>query len=216
MSSTRRAVLKGGAAAAVAVGLGVALPSAATARPHTEDRRREIEGRIRTGATSANGWPTEKAADIGGAIWTRPVPGSDVRVAVRMGEVEAVLVYVIRRFHYEVDTLRAGEVTGFRSGVRRTGPTSNYASGTAVAIRPGWYPPGATGELRPHQRAVIADIVRSCRGVVEWGGTFRTPHEAHFQIGVGPHDPRLAEVAELVRGWESKPGQGAGVLALGA
>lgn len=209
-------MLKGGAGVVAAVGLGVALPSVAVAGPPGEDQRREIERRIRTGATSANGWPMEKGADIGGAIWTRPVPGSDLQVAVRMGDVEAVLVYVVRRYHYEVDTLRPGEVVGFRSGAPRTGPASNYGSGTAVAIRPGWYPPGTTGDLRPHQRSVIADIVGSCRGVVRWGGAFRTPHEAHFQIAVGPDDPRLVEVADLVRRWSSSPGQGAGVLALGA
>jgi hypothetical protein len=67
----------------------------------------------------------------------------------------------------------------------------------------------------PQQRAIIADILTECDGVVRWGGTFRQPYEAHFQINLGPTDPRLAKLAERIRLQDQTPGHGAGVLALG-
>ncbi len=73
----------------------------------------------------------------------RPVPGIPVDgVQVRMGDVETVLVHVIRRFHYEIDELRRDDVTGWRhpSKVRKGMAESNQASGTAVQVRPGSYP----------------------------------------------------------------------------
>jgi hypothetical protein len=80
--------------------------------------------------------------------------------------VQTVLAHVVRRFNYEVDTLAPGDVVGCRpAGVVVTGHESNHGSGTAVDIRPGWYPPGAEA-LFPHERAVVRDIVRECRGVV--------------------------------------------------
>ncbi|PWW63335.1 hypothetical protein [Actinokineospora spheciospongiae] len=206
----RRALLRAGVGLAAVAGVGAVSTTPAAAAPAAPPVRAPYDPR--TGATSANGWPVESSADAGGAVWTRPVPGSDLRVALRVGAVEAVLVHVVRRYHYEVDALRAGEVTGFRAtGLSRRGPDSNFGSGTAVAIRPGWYPAGTTGDLTGFQRAVIADIVASCAGVVRWGGTFATPWEAHFQIDVAPGDPRLTRVAELVGA-----GRGAGALVLGA
>ena len=38
-------------------------------------------------------------ADVGDAIWTQAVPRSSVSVALRIVDVSAVLVHVIRRYH---------------------------------------------------------------------------------------------------------------------
>ncbi|MFJ3445967.1 hypothetical protein ACIPM2_32890 [Streptomyces sp. NPDC086081] len=220
---TRRSLIRTGAGLAV-VGLGAttaASASAATSSPSTAaasmaQAGRGLDARLRTGENSANGWPMEKGADIGGSIWTQAVAGSSIRVALHLGDVSTVLIHVLRRYHYEVDTLVQDEVVGYRSPDRfLKGPATNHASGTALAIRPGAYPPAATGGLFPHQRSVIADIVKECGGVVRWGGTFDRPYEAHFQIDVAPTDPRLTKVADRVRQWDQTPGQGAGVLALG-
>ncbi|MFE9799956.1 hypothetical protein ACFYP6_13895 [Streptomyces goshikiensis] len=55
------------------------------------------------------------------------------------GEMETVSFHVIRRFLYEIDLLRKGDVAGWQeSGTFRKGlPEGNLASGTAIRIRPG-------------------------------------------------------------------------------
>jgi hypothetical protein len=194
-------------------------PSAAaapTAPPVTKAPAGHRSVRPSTGAHSANGWPVDKGADIGGSIWTQTVAGSSVRVALRLGDVSTLLLYVLRRYHYEIDTLVQDEVDGYRvPGRALQGPMTNHASGTAVAIRPGAYPPGATDGMFPQQRAVVADILKECENVVRWGGTFPRSHEAHFEIGVPPADPLPAKVVDRIRRADHTPGEGAGVLALG-
>ncbi|MFF8280985.1 hypothetical protein ACF05T_33840 [Streptomyces lateritius] len=210
----RRSVLLTGAGLTAAAGLAtLAVPapaSAATPAAAPAPRPRPV-------AVGPNGWPLESATDASGTVWTRQVPGSSVAVALRLGEPAVVLVHVIRRYHYEIDTLTDGEVIGFRPpGRSLKGYAANHASGTACAIRPTWYPEGVTGGLFPHQRAVILDILRECEDVVAWGGNFRRRlNEAHFQIDVPPSDPRLQRLAARLRGWEDVPGKGAGTLHLG-
>ncbi|MFK0050253.1 hypothetical protein ACIQU4_40370 [Streptomyces sp. NPDC090741] len=64
------------------------------------------------------------------------------------GDVATVLTHVVRRFHYEIDALRDGEVTGHTSHREVTAPyESNHLSGTAIAIRPLRYPLGAQDGL---------------------------------------------------------------------
>ncbi|GAA2932611.1 hypothetical protein GCM10010446_16720 [Streptomyces enissocaesilis] len=54
--------------------------------------------RLLTGARSANGWNMETAADQGGSIATRPVPGTPVTdFQVRLGAPETVLGRVLGR-----------------------------------------------------------------------------------------------------------------------
>ncbi|MEE1928488.1 hypothetical protein V1J52_09835 [Streptomyces sp. TRM 70351] len=169
--------------------------------------------RVLTGVRSPNGWEMEKVADAGGSVWTRPVAGTPLHgVAVRLGDVETVLVHVIRRFHYEADTLREGDVIGWRrpGTVRKGMPEGNQASGTAVQIRPGHYPDGASGGLFPDQRLVIRDILAELDGVVRWGGDDEVPHEALFYLDVPPDDGGLARVAARLRRWRATPGKGAG------
>ncbi|MFD5337502.1 hypothetical protein [Streptomyces hawaiiensis] len=208
----RRCVLRTGLGLTATAGLAtLAVPSPASA-----STRAAAVGSS-THPTSANGWPMEPQADASGAIWTRPVPGSSVSVALRIGEAATVLVHVIRRYHYEIDTLGKGEVIGFRpADGSLKGYATNHASGTAVAIRPTWYPAGAKGGLFPHQLATLRDILKECQGVVAWGGDFRRPNESHFQIDVPPSDARVKRLAARIRSWEDIPGQGAGTLALGA
>ncbi|MFI7399016.1 hypothetical protein ACIBW9_00720 [Streptomyces sp. NPDC049541] len=217
---SRRSVVTTGVGLVIATGLdAMSAPSAAAApdgSPSSKVPAGHQGDRPITGAHSANGWPVEKGADIGGSIWTQTVAGSAVRVALRLGEVSTVLQYVLRRYHYEIDTLVQDEVIGYRvPGRALQGHLTNHASGTAVAIRPGAYPPGATDGMFPQQRAVVADILKECENVVRWGGTFRRSYEAHFEIGVAPADPLLSKVADRIRRAGHTPGEGAGVLALG-
>ncbi|GAA2649602.1 hypothetical protein [Streptomyces vastus] len=176
-------------------------------------RAQERNRRVLTGKPSGNGWEMERVADGGGSVYTRPVPGTPLAgIAVRMGEVETVLVHVVRRFHYEIDELRAGDVVGWRSPatVRKGLAESNQASGTAVQIRPGHYPSGARGGFYPQQLLVIRDVLAELDGVVRWGGDDRRADEALFYIDVKPGDKRLAKVAAKIRGWSDDPAAGAG------
>lgn len=121
--------------------------------------------RLLAGSRSANGWDMETAADQGGSIATRPVPGTPVtNLQIRLGAVETVLVHLIRRFHYEIAELQPGEVVGWTAPNRLRGPARNLASGTAVRIRPGHYPPGVKSGFFPLELAVLRDILAELDG----------------------------------------------------
>ncbi|WP_055617368.1 hypothetical protein [Streptomyces phaeochromogenes] len=162
--------------------------------------------------TSPNGWELEEKANDVSTVWTRPVPGTGLDVDVRIGDVETVLVHVVRRFHYEIDELRKGDLTGWRAParVKPKRAEGNQASGTAVAIRPGSYPPGARGGFFPPQLMVIRDILAECDGVVRWGGDDDRPYEALFSIDVPPGDKRLTDLVAKLRTWADEPGAGPG------
>ncbi|WP_282795735.1 hypothetical protein [Streptomyces sp. CC224B] len=178
-----------------------------------QQEARERTARISTGVPSKNGWDMEKVADDRGHIHTRPVPGTPLDgIQVRMGDAETILVHVVRRFHYEIDELRRGDVVGWRHPhtVRKGLAESNQASGTAVQIRPLWYPSGARNGFFPEQLVVVRDILAELDGVVRWGGDDRKADESLFYLAVPPGDKHLARVAARVRAWQAAPGEGAG------
>ncbi|MFC8226336.1 twin-arginine translocation signal domain-containing protein [Streptomyces sp. NPDC057287] len=216
---TRAAVVT--AAAAIPGSLLLSAPAYAAQGPDPDRIRASIReararhARVLSGVTSSNGWEMEKIADDRGNIYTRPVPGTPIDgVQVRIGDAEIVLLHVVRRFHYEIDSLRREDVVGWSAPekVRRSHPESNLASGTGIRIRPESYPAGAHGGFFSPQVAVIRDILAELDGVVRWGGDDRTPDEALFYLDVQPGDPRLGETVTRLRDWEAHPGQGAGVL----
>lgn len=222
---SRRAALRRIAFVAAGVAVGsplLSFPAHAAGRaPDSDEIRKEIRKaqernrRVLTGVPSKNGWEMEKIVDDHGHIYTRKVSGVPLDgVAMRMADVETVLVHVISRFHYEIDALRDGEVIGWRSpgSVRERLAESNLASGTAVRIRPGSYPSGAAGGFYPMEELVIRDILAECEGVVRWGGDDGVPDESLFYIDVPPNDERLTKVAAEIRAWNYAPGKGSGVL----
>ena len=163
------------------------------------------------GPTTQNGWPVVDRQQIR----TFPVEGSDAHVGLLAGNVATVLLHVARRYHYEVATLGADDVGGYRSDAPIGAAfESNRRSGTAISIRPGSSPLGAAGNLYQHQVAVIRDILAECGGVVRWGGDDpASPSEGHFQVDVPPGSERLATLATTIRAWRARPGQGAGAPA---
>ncbi|MEU0068066.1 hypothetical protein ABZ027_00585 [Streptomyces sp. NPDC006332] len=187
---TRRTVVKAGAVIGAAAAVGSVLPATTAVAAERRGPRRP--------ATSANGWTNQSNADRDSQVWTRPVAGTGLGVPVWIGDVETVLVHVVRRFHYEVQELAAVDLDGWRpaKGLRRGLPESNLASGTAVRIRPG---AGAKGSLYPLQVAAVRDILADCQGVVRWGGDDEPVDESLFYIAVGPHDERLPRLATTVR-----------------
>ncbi len=225
LNISRRAALRRVAFVAAGVAVGsqaLSFPAYAADKDPEPDKVREAvrraqerNKRVLTGIPSKNGWEMEKTVDSHGHIYTRPVPATPLDgVQVRMAEVEAVLVHVVRRFHYEIDALRKGEVVGWHTpgSVRKGLAESNLASGTAVRIRPGSYPFGARGGFYPMEELVVRDILAECEGVVRWGGDDSKPDESLFYIDVPPGDERLIRVAEKIRGWAYTPGKGVGVL----
>ncbi|WP_231641413.1 M15 family metallopeptidase [Nocardia sp. NRRL S-836] len=197
----RRTVLRAGAGAAAVAAAASLLPAVAFAAPEQHDPLAAKLSAVRSGELSANGWEVEKGFDIGGGVWLREVQGTGFSVPLRIGLAQALLHHVIRRYHYSVGTLRPGDVVGFLPHDRRQPAyQSNHASGTAVDIRPGAHPVG-TRELFPAQLTAIRSILNECRGLVAWGGDFRVPDQAHFQIAVKPGDKRLATLVESLAGF---------------
>ncbi|MFD5508500.1 hypothetical protein ACFWIB_12105 [Streptomyces sp. NPDC127051] len=158
------------------------------------------------GKTGANGWQVLSSAPVHRVEGTGGVQFSAVA-----GDVATVLTHVVRRFHYEIDALRDGEVTGHTANREVAAPyESNHLSGTAIAIRPLRYPLGARDGLFPHELVVVRDILADLEGVVQWGGDSTPAKESHFGIAVRPGDARLRQVASKIRGWDATPGVGAG------
>jgi hypothetical protein len=162
------------------------------------------------GAVSANGWPVIGPAEVGPSR----VEGSAASVAVLAGDVAAVLVHVLRRFHYEVRALGSGAVLGHTVDRSvRSAAESNHLSGTAVAIRPDLYPIGVGGGFHVAEVAVVRDILADCEGVVRWGADDpRLPKEGHFQIDVPPGDQRLRRVARTLGAPGDASGRAAGSM----
>jgi hypothetical protein len=135
-------------------------------------------------------------------------------VPLGLGEPATILLHVLRRFHYELAELKAGEskIIGYLplGATGLSSPDSNHASGTAVAIRPDWYPAGLRDNFFAHQLVILRDVLADCEGVVRWGGDDEQPNESRFAIDVPPGDARLHRVAAKIRAWDGGPGQGAG------
>ncbi|MFJ6673193.1 hypothetical protein ACIQMJ_18955 [Actinosynnema sp. NPDC091369] len=159
---------------------------------------------------AASAAPSTNAPALPDALATFPVEGSNASVTLLSGPSAVVLLHVARRYHYEVATLRAGDITGYAEPPAGTPFAADYRSGTAIAVHAARYPVGATGGLFPHELAVVRDVLAECEGVVRWGGDFRkTPKEGHFRLDVRPGDPALARVAAEVGGWAEEPGRAA-------
>lgn len=157
---------------------------------------------------SANGWPVLASAD-----W-HDIEGSGQKVALASGDAAVILTYVARRFHYEIDQLRPGDVHGHTTVAQvAEAYESNYLSGSALAIRPQAYPVGVSGGLYPRELVVIRDILAELDGVVAWGGDFERPKESHFEIAYPPGDRRVSAMAQRISEWTRGPGgKGAGAI----
>lgn len=134
-------------------------------------------------ATSQNGWPVATA----GQQDTSTVAGVTFPNGVLKGDVATVLHYVARRFHAEVEPLRAGWCWGwFVKIIVGSTSISNHASGTAVDFNAPAHPLGAAGTFSTAKQAAIHRIIADCDGVVRWGGDYSgRKDEMHFEINKG-------------------------------
>ncbi|MBC2962378.1 M15 family metallopeptidase [Nocardioides deserti] len=212
LTFARRSVLAAVAGTASVSALSSFSPAGAVGRRRLERDIQAARDRILVGRRSLNGWEMERGVGIGGQLWERPLTGTGGTFGIRSGDVEVVLIRVVRRFHYEVAELAPASVVGFLS--HRTvgrGHDGNHASGTAVDVLPTCYPLGARGGFFPDQVATIRDILAECRGLVAWGGDFAVPVESHFEIAAAPEDGRLGMLASQFRAWDETPGRTPGV-----
>ncbi|GHH35715.1 M15 family metallopeptidase [Lentzea cavernae] len=151
---------------------------------------------------SANGWPLGHRDVV-----NHRIEGSGATIALRSGDVATVLLHVARRYNYEIATVELAHVSQVAGGAPFE---TNYASGTAFALRPDLYPLGVKGNLFPTQLVVLRDVLAECEGVVRWGGDFKkSPKEGHFQIDVRPGSPKLAMVARKINGLRQDKAAGA-------
>ncbi|WP_380168362.1 hypothetical protein [Jannaschia sp. R86511] len=113
------------------------------------------------------------------------------------GPAATVLLHAVRRFAYEVDTLRPGDVVSLTPDRQVLSPErSNLLSGTAVHIRPGSFPRGTDGNLFPEQLTVLEDITAEAGGVLAWGGHLDVPDQGLLYVDVRPSSPALSGLAD--------------------
>jgi len=207
---SRRGLLAVVGAAAAGTAASAALPGAASAAPSPAPGSAPA---LWTAPRSQNSWPVIDRASAGAFR----VEGSDATATLlasagKPSDAATTLLYVARRFHYDVAPLDAGDIHGYTTDrTVAAGFESNHLSGTAIALRSQAYPVGSGGNLFPYEVATVRRILADCEGVVSWHGDDPVrPAEGHFSIGVEPGDTRLARVAAKIRGWEATPGMGAG------
>ncbi len=160
---------------------------------------------------SANGWDVLAAGSS--ATATYDIPGTNLHVTLREGDVGTVLSYVAQRFHYDVTELEAGrgQIIGYSDALPvKADFESNHLSGTALALYPENCPLGVKGNLFPYQVTAIRDILAELQGVIRWGGDMEPAKESTFFVDVSPGSAKLAQVAETLRQWRLTPGKGAG------
>lgn len=202
---TRRRLLTIGSA--IAAGSALWTPGTASAAPAAAGSRKPdawARGR------SANGWPV-----LDDAPAHRVEGAGNLTVRLAEGGPATVLLYVLRRYCYEVDMLDQREVSGHTTGRKVRAPLeSNQLSGTALTIRQSAFPLGAPASngMSDRQITVVEDILASCDGVVAWGGEMRPVKQSHFQIDVRPHDPRLQRLVAKINAWERSPEHGPGTI----
>ncbi|MFF3630123.1 hypothetical protein [Streptomyces sp. NPDC002164] len=188
-------------------------PAQAAARPKPLPKAKQIElpeNKEWSGRTSANGW-----AILAKAPEHRVQGAQKLTVKLAKGPAATVLLYVVRRYAYEIGMLRPEELTGHTTD-REVGAEfeSNYLSGTAVAIQPMLYPLGgtATNGMSDLAVTVVEDILADVGEVVAWGGELDPLKQSHFHIATPPGDRRLEALADRISGWNSQPGKGAGSI----
>jgi hypothetical protein len=200
---SRRTIFRTGVLAGLAAVASSVLPTAAA----WAEQRRNPNSRPES---SSNGWPIQANTDLDSQVWTRTVAGTGLSVPVWIGDPEVILLHVVRRFHYEVEEIQRADLVGWApvGEVRKDLPESNLASGTAIRIRPG---SRAKGGFFPLQELALRDILADCEGLVRWGGDDAQVDESLFYIAVGPNDRRVQKAANRFRGYETTPGDGAGI-----
>lgn len=153
-------------------------------------------------STSQNGWPVIDRKANPELIATYTVPGTEVRLPLRVGNVATVLLYVAERWHNEVEPLHAGWCWGFAARLIRGSTTtaSNHASASAIDLNAPAHPlaTAPASNFTAKQITAIRKIVADLKGVVRWGGDYSGRKDGmHLEINAG--SARVAEAVQWIR-----------------
>jgi hypothetical protein len=141
---------------------------------------------------SANGWTVLESPPP-----PVEVPGTDIKVRVRPGDVATVLTYVAARFHAEVERLdlpveedpgRDEWGWAWRPIRGQSSGFSNHAAGCAIDLNATRHPRGVRSTFTAAQKRAVRKILASTfdaqtgRNVVRWGEDYRTTVDGmHFE-----------------------------------
>ncbi|MEP6560523.1 MAG: M15 family metallopeptidase [Nakamurella sp.] len=170
--------------------------------PGAAHNRTLVANAAPTDPTSYNGWTVGTPASAIG-VQNYTVPGTNVVLPIRSGDVASVLLYVARRFNDEVEKLDRSQCWGYdyRPNVNNPSVWSNHASGTAIDLNAVKHPNGVAGTFSTSQKAAVRKILAFCGEVIYWGEDYRgTIDGMHFEIDVPPGSASLAALVRKIGG----------------
>ena len=154
-------------------------------------------------AISQNRWPVH-----GNQLQLHVLPWVTGRVVG--GDVWTVLDYLCRRYNAEVERIDRSSSWGWAYRPIRGALTglSNHASATAVDLNADKHPLGVRGTFTPQQKAAVRRILADIgTGILRWGEDYiKRVDGMHFELNVGPGDPRLAAAAKRIRNGQASGG----------
>lgn len=149
------------------------------------------------------------------------IPGTDIKVRVRPGDVATVLTYVAARFHQEVERLdlpvkedpgRDEWGWAWRPVRGQSKGFSNHASATSLDLNATRHPRGVRDTFSAKQIRAVRKILASTfdsrvgRNVVRWGEDYTTTVDGmHFEINADAD--AVARVAKRIRAKQAEQSQ---------
>lgn len=137
---------------------------------------------------SINGWPViEQQTDARLKVYAIPGCTRKLRIAT---DAAPILLWVASKFHKTVANLDKDPlaVWGYNHRIARQSQSwSDHASGSAIDLRSDKFPIG-TRRMSPIQRINVRRILKTCNGLIIWGGDYKDDKSAdqmHFAIAPG-------------------------------
>lgn len=145
--------------------------------------------------TSQNGWP---AYTQGYSTALSILPWITGRI--RSGDVTTIFNWLCQQFNDKVEPIKREASWGWAyRPIGGTTTVSNHGSGTAMDLNAPEHPQGKAGTFTSSQLTELRQILNKLGDVVRWGGDYNnSKDEMHFEINVGPDDPRVAALAQKI------------------
>lgn len=160
--------------------------------------------------TSQNSWPAFSDWGQDGSI-TATVPGASVNIqgGLRAGDSATVLLAWAAWFNTNVEPLNEKACWGIDiRPIRGSTTTSNHQSGTAIDLNADRHPLNSQPEdnYSAGQIARIRGKLTEFDHVLRWGGDYSGRKDPmHFEVNCPPDDPRVARLADRIRGGSAPP-----------
>lgn len=141
-------------------------------------------------STTRNGYDVIEDADSPRLrLWR--IPGTDRHLRLLDGPIGFLLVHLILWFHEVIQPIDRGVWDEWAWSVRpvrgTTDVPSEHGAGVAVDVNATLHPMGKGGTFTLRQQARIRARLTFYKGLIEWGGNFRTrKDEMHFQAARKP------------------------------